>query len=93
MDGVTTTHSGCVTPAATASGDELTDNSELGAEAPGEEMDATTTSTTAATEDAVVSGPDADAATDNLATRYANLDSPADRYVCFPFSPPLFTIA
>jgi hypothetical protein len=90
MDGVTTTHSGCVTPAATASSDESTDNYELGAEAPGEEMDATTT-TTAATEDAVVSGADADAATDKLATRYANLDSPADRYVCFPFSP-LFTI-
>ena len=90
MDGVTTTHSGCVTPAATASGDESTDNGELGAEAPCEEMDATTNSTVA-TEDAVVGGPDADAATDKLATRYANLDSPADRYVCTPFSP-LFAI-
>lgn len=86
MDGVTMTHSGCVTPAATASSDESADNCELGPEAPGEEMD-TTTTTTAATEDAVVGGPDADAATDNLATRYANLDSPADRYVCFPFPP------
>jgi hypothetical protein len=84
MDGVTTTLSGRVTPA--ASSDESTDNCELGAEVPGEEMD-TTTGTTAATEDAVVGGADADAATDNLATRYANLDSPADRYVCFPFSP------
>jgi hypothetical protein len=91
MDGVTTTHSGRVTPAAAASSDESTDNCELGAEAPGEEMDTTTATTAAATEDAVVGGPDADAATDNLATRYANLDSPADRYVCFPFSP-LFTI-
>jgi hypothetical protein len=87
MDGVTTTHSGRVTPAAAASSDESIDNCELGAEAPGEEMDTTTTSTTVATEDAVVGGPDADAATDNLATRYANLDSSADRYVCFPFSP------
>jgi hypothetical protein len=85
MDGVTTTHSGRVTPAATASGDESTDNCELGAEAPGEEMD-TTTSTTPATEDAVMGGPDAD----NLATLFANLDSPADRYV-LPFSP-LFAI-
>lgn len=93
MDGVTTTHSGCVTPAATASSDESTDNCELGAEAPGEEMDATTTTTTAATEDAVVGGPDADAATDNLATRYATLDSPADRYVCFPLSPPFSQFA
>ncbi|KAN0109203.1 hypothetical protein V8E52_009531 [Russula decolorans] len=79
MDGVTMTHSGRVTPAAAASSDESTDNYELGAEVPGEEMDTTTTSTTAATEGAVVGGPDADAATDNLATRYANLDSPADR--------------
>lgn len=87
MDGVTTTQSGRVTPAAAASSDESTDNCELGAEAPSEEMDTTTTTTAAATEDAVVGGPDADGATDNLATRYANLDSPADRYVCFPFSP------
>lgn len=78
MDGVTTTHSGRATPAAAASSDESTDNYDLGAEAPGEEMD-TTTTTTAATEDAVVGGPDANVATDNLATRYANLDSPADR--------------
>jgi hypothetical protein len=91
MDGVTTTHSGRVTPAAAASSDESIDNCEFGAEAPGDEMDTTTTTTTAATEDAVVGGSDADAATDSLATRYANLDSPADRYVCFPFSP-LFTI-
>lgn len=93
MDGVTTTQSGRVTPAAAASSDESTDNYELGPEAPSEEMDTTTTTTAAATEDAVVGGPDADAATDNLATRYANLDSPADRYVCFPFSPPFSQFA
>ena len=94
MDGVTTTHSGRATPAAAAaaSSDESTDNYELGAEAPGEEMDTTTTTTTAATEDAVMGGPDADAVTDNLATRYANLDSPADRYVYFP-SPPFSQFA
>jgi hypothetical protein len=85
MDGVTTTRSGRATPAAAASSDESTDNYELGAEAPGEEVDATTTTTTAATEDAVMAGPDADAATDNLVARFANLNSPADRYVCFPF--------
>lgn len=85
MEGVSTTHSGCATPAAAASGDESTENCELGAECPGEEMDTTTTA--AAMEDAVMVGPDA--ATDNLATRYANLDSPADRYVLLPFpSPP-----
>jgi hypothetical protein len=92
MDGVTTTQSGRVTPAAAASSDESTDDCELGAEAPSEEMD-TTTTTAAATEDAVVGGRDADAATDNLAIRYANLDSPADRYVCFPFSPPFSQLA
>jgi len=91
MDGVTATHSGRVTPAAAASSDESTDNCELGAEAPGEEMD-TTTTTTATTEDAVVGGPNADATTDNLATRYANLDSPADRYV-LPFLPPFSQFA
>lgn len=91
MDGVTTTHSGRATPVAAASSDESTDNCELGAEGPGEEMDTTTTAT-AATEDAVMGAPDADTVTDKLATRYANLHSPADRYVCFPFSPPFFTI-
>ena len=90
MDGVTTTHSGRATPVAAASSDESTDNCDLGAEAPGEEMDTTTTAT-AATEDAVMGGPD-DTATDKLATRYANLYSPADRYVCFPFSPPFHNL-
>ncbi len=85
MDGVTTTHSGRATPAVAASSDESTDNCELGPEGPSEEMD--TTTTTAATEDAVMGGPDADAATDNLVTRFANLDSSADRYVCFPCPP------
>jgi hypothetical protein len=47
--------------------------------------------TNASIEDTVMVGPEGDAATDNLATRYANLDSPVDRYVCFPS--PLFTIA
>lgn len=91
MDGVTTTHSGRATPVVAASSDESTDNCDLGAEAPGEEMDTTTTAT-AATEDAVMGGPDADTATDKLATRYANLYSPADRYVCFPFSPPFHNL-
>ena len=82
IESVTTTHSGRATPAA-ASGDESTDNYELGAEGPGEEMD----TTIASTEDAVMFGPEGDAVTDKLATRYANLNSPTDRYVCFP-SPP-----
>ena len=84
IESVTTTHSRRATPAA-ASSDESIDNCELGAEGPGEEMD----TTNASIEDVVMVGPEGDAVTDNLATRYANLDSPADRYVCFPS--PLFT--
>jgi hypothetical protein len=83
VESVTTTRSGRATSAAAASGDESADNREIGAEDPGEEMD----TTAAAMEDAVMVGPDADAATDDLATWYANLDSLADRYVCFPFPP------
>jgi hypothetical protein len=73
MDGVTTMQSGRVTPAAAAFTDELTGHCELGAKALSEEMDTTTTTTAAATEDAVVDGPDADAATDNLATWYGGM--------------------
>ncbi|KAH9988543.1 hypothetical protein BJV77DRAFT_964355 [Russula vinacea] len=74
IESVTSTHSGRATPADAASGDESADNFELCAEGPVEEMDSTTV-TTAAIEDAVM----VDAATDNLAARFANLDSPADR--------------
>jgi hypothetical protein len=91
IESLTSTHSGRATPADAASGDESADNFELCAEGPVEEMD-TTTATTAAIEDAVMAGPDSDAATDNLAARFANLDSPADRYV-YSLPPPLFTIA
>ena len=73
LEGVT--HSGRAT-STSASCDELTDNNcELGAE--GEEMDTTEDA------DAV---PEADG-TDNRASRYGGLDSPADRYVSFPSTP------
>jgi hypothetical protein len=75
MEGVMTTHSGHATPAGAASGDESNDNFELCAEGPGEEMD----TSTAAVEDAVMVGAESDAATDNLAARFADLNSPADR--------------
>ncbi|KAF8468088.1 hypothetical protein DFH94DRAFT_285834 [Russula ochroleuca] len=88
MEGVMTTHSGHATPAGAASGDESNDNFELCAEGPGEEMD----TSTAAVEDAVMVGAESDAATDNLAARFADLNSPADRYV-YSLPPPLFTIA
>ena len=65
-------HSGRATP---ASGDESSDNYELGPE--GEEMDTTEDA------DAI---QDTDA-TDNQAPRYADLGSPADRCV-FPFTIP-----
>jgi hypothetical protein len=65
------THSGCATP---ASGDESSDYYELDAE--GDDMD------TAEDADAAL---DADS-TDNHAPRYADLGSPADRYV-FTLSP------
>lgn len=87
IESVTSTHSGRATPADAASGDESADNFELCAEGPVEEMDSTTV-TTAAIEDAVM----VDAATDNLAARFANLDSPADRYV-YSLPALLFTIA
>ena len=61
-------HNGCVTP---ASGDESTENGELGPE--GEELD------TAEDADGV---PDAHAA-DSQVPRFANLGSAADRYA-FP---------
>lgn len=70
------THSG---PASPDSGEESTDNGELGTEC----RESDTAPTFTATAMTATSTEDPDAAPDaaSLAPRFANLDSPADRYV------------
>lgn len=75
------THSG---PASPDSGEEWTDNGELGTEC--EEVDKTPTMTatamTATTTEDPDAGPDAThSAESQVPPRFADLDSPADRYV------------
>ncbi len=83
------THSG---PASPDSGGESTDNGELGTECGVSETAPTFTAAamTATTTEDPDAGPDAfHHSTDNQAPRFADLDSPADRYVPLPLLPSL----
>ena len=84
------THSG---PASPDSGEESTDNGELGTEC--RKLDTahtfTATAMTATTTEDPDAGPDASHSADNRAPRFADLDSPADRYV-LPLLPPLLRL-